>query len=82
MAQQVIVYTSNNCRPCEAAKEFLHRHGIPFETRNVNENPDYMVELRSLNTLATPCVVIDGQRVRGFDPQKMSELLGLRTQPS
>lgn len=77
MAQQVIVYTSNNCRPCEAVKDFLKRHEVAFETRNVSENAEYMTELRALNTLATPCVVIDGQRVRGFDPQKLSELLGL-----
>lgn len=76
MASQVIVYTSNNCRPCEAVKNWLGRRAVPFETRNVSETPAYMEELRALKTLATPCVVIDGQRIRGFDPQKMSELLG------
>jgi glutaredoxin len=77
MAEQVIVYTSNNCRPCDAAKDWLTRHGVAFEARNVNENQAYMDELRALKTLATPCVVIDGQRIRGFDPQKMAELLGI-----
>lgn len=77
MAEPVIVYTSNNCRPCEAVKDWLKRHQVPFEARNVSENPAYLEELKALKTLATPCVVIGGQRVRGFDPRKMAELLGL-----
>jgi glutaredoxin len=76
MAHAVIVYTSNNCAPCEAVKAFLGRHAVAFETRNVSENPAFIEELRALNTLATPCVVVDGTRVRGFDPARLSELLG------
>jgi glutaredoxin-like protein NrdH len=77
VAEQVIVYTSDNCAPCDAVKDFLRRHEVPFEARNVTDNPDYLAELRGWNTLATPCVIIDGQRVRGFDRQRISELLGL-----
>lgn len=76
-SRKVIVYTSNNCSPCEAVKQFLTSRHVAFEIRNVSEHPEYLAELRALNTLSTPCTVIDGERVRGFDRQKLIELLGL-----
>jgi glutaredoxin-like protein NrdH len=70
--KHIIVYTQHGCRPCESLKEFLTRSGIPFEARNISENPDYKEEVLALNIMTTPVIVIkDGDKqqiLTGFNP--------------
>lgn len=70
--KQIIVYTQHGCRPCESLKEFLTKAGIPFEVRNISENPGYKEEVLALNVMTTPVIVIkDGkeqQVLTDFNP--------------
>jgi len=58
-------------------EEFLTKHGIAFEARNVAEDPAAMEELTRLGFAATPVTVIDGETVVGFDQKRLAALLGL-----
>ena len=58
-------------------EEFLTQHGIPFQARNVAEDPAAMAELERLGVASTPVTVIDGEVVVGFDRKRLAALLGL-----
>ena len=58
-------------------EEFLTRHGIAYQTRNVAEDPAAMDDLMRLGVATTPVTVIDGEIVVGFDQKRLAALLGL-----
>ena len=58
-------------------EEFLTKHGIAFQARNVAEDPAAMDELMRLGVATTPVTVIDGEIVVGFDQKRLVALLGL-----
>jgi thioredoxin reductase (NADPH) len=62
---------------CQRVEEFLTRHGIAFQARNVAEDSVAMDELMQLGVATTPVTVIDGEIVVGFDQKRLVALLGL-----
>ncbi len=58
-------------------EEFLTKHGIVFQARNVAEDPAAMDDLMRLGVATTPVTVIDGEIVVGFDQKRLVALLGL-----
>ncbi len=58
-------------------EEFLTKHGIAFQARNVAEDPAAMDELMRLGVATTPVTVIDGEIVVGFDQKRLVALLRL-----
>ncbi len=58
-------------------EEFLTQHGIPFQARNVAEDPAAMEELERLGVASTPVTVIGGEVVVGFNKKRLAALLGL-----
>ena len=57
-------------------KEFLSRKGISFEEHNIRQDAQSLRELLALRSNATPTILIDGEMIIGFDPQRMEALLG------
>jgi hypothetical protein len=45
--------------------------------KNVREDPAALKELLGMGYQSTPVTLIDGQAIVGFDPDKLSELLGI-----
>lgn len=58
-------------------EEFLTKHGIAHQTRNVADDPAAMDDLMRLGVATTPVTVIDGEIVIGFDQKRLTALLGL-----
>ena len=58
-------------------EEFLTRHGVAFQARNVAGDSAAMDELMQLGVATTPVTVIDGEIVVGFDQKRLVALLGL-----
>jgi glutaredoxin len=56
-------------------KEFLSRKGVPYLEFNIRKDASALQELLALRSNATPTVVIDGQVIIGFDPQRLEALL-------
>lgn len=56
-------------------KEFLSQYDIPMTVKNVVRDPLARAEFHSLGFLLPPVVVIDGDAVRGYDPERLSALL-------
>ena len=61
-------------------EEFLTKHGIAFQARNVAEDPAAMDELMRLGVATTPVTVVDGEIVVGFDQKRLVALLGLEAE--
>ncbi|HVH32025.1 MAG TPA: glutaredoxin family protein [bacterium] len=62
---------------CKRVEEFLTKHGIAFQARDVAEDPAAMDELMRLGVATTPVTVIEGEIVVGFDQKRLVALLGL-----
>ena len=59
-------------------KEFLSHHNVPFNDRNVVEDPEALRELTDkIGRRATPVILVNGEIVVGFDRGKLERLLGL-----
>jgi len=75
-ARKIIVFTQPDSLPCEAVKMFLKDRGARFEERSVVGNDSAVRELREkYKSRATPTLVIDGEVLIGFDPERIDQLL-------
>lgn len=62
----VVLYTSDNCAPCNSGRNLLGSRGIPYTEKTVNTSEDAEA-LRRLNSDATlPFLTIGGQKLRGY----------------
>jgi len=56
---------------CESTKEFLSKHGIQFEERNIAADPAALDELRKMHVMTTPVTKIGDVVIVGFDEEKL-----------
>ncbi len=62
----VVLYTGENCAPCNTGRNLLNSRGIPYSEKTVNTSDDAEA-LRRLNGDATlPLLTIGGQKLRGY----------------
>ena len=63
------VYTSNWCRDCRTAKQFLDAHGIEYVEINIDQDPAASAELVShVGKRAIPQPVIAGEWFQPYRP--------------
>jgi glutaredoxin len=72
---QVIVYSSDNCVPCEWVKGYLQRKQVPFQVFNVSHDEPAREALARLGYQGTPVTVIKGQCFTGFNQKKIEAAL-------
>jgi len=60
---------------CDQAKEYLSQKGVPFQERDIAQDPSALADLKKLGYMTTPVIVIDGSVVVGFDADKISQAL-------
>ncbi len=58
-------------------KEFLSRNHIEFASRDISQDETALAELEKLGYRTTPVTLVDGEAVIGFEPERLSALLGL-----
>ena len=69
----IIIYTSNRCAYCNAAKRLLDNKEVEYTEVNVDENPSLREEMVLRTQRQTvPQIFIDNEHVGGFDD--LSEL--------
>jgi len=74
---RVVIYTTNYCSYCRAAKALLSSKNIPFEEIDVSDDPDRRAEMERLSQRRTvPQIFIDGVAIGGFDNLRQLELAG------
>lgn len=57
--QEVIVYTKNNCMPCQFTKRSLTDKGIPFTEINIDVDEDAMESIKAKGYTSVPLVVLN-----------------------
>jgi len=76
--QPVIIYGAEWCPPCHVTKDYLTKHGIEYDYRNIEENEQYMQEAAEKSGAnAIPVIDINGTIIVGFDRPKIDAALGL-----
>jgi glutaredoxin len=73
--KRVVLYSQPGCPPCFAAKSFLKSQKVAFEYRDVQADPQALRELMDLNSRSTPTIVVGGEVMIGFDPDRLTAML-------
>lgn len=69
--KKVILYSQPTCAPCQEAKVFMTNADIPFEVRDIRENPKYLEEVIELGASMTPVIVMGDTVFMGFDGEQL-----------
>jgi|RhiMethySRZTD1v2_1073278.scaffolds.fasta_scaffold2578499_2 glutaredoxin len=75
MAKNIVVYHQPGCPPCHRAMEFLTEQRVPFVAKDVSADEKAAEELMALGSMSTPTIVVDGQMLVGFNPQRLLQLV-------
>jgi len=60
--KQIIFYSKTGCPWCVAMKEFLDNKGYKYQEKNVTEDSELFVELKTLSGQdKAPTLIIDGK---------------------
>ncbi|VVC02538.1 Glutaredoxin [Candidatus Bilamarchaeum dharawalense] len=78
MAKSVIVYFAEWCPWCHTVMDFLKKHKIKFQARDVDDNKYAEESVRKSGQNGIPVTDIDGKIVVGFDEPKLKELLKIK----
>ena len=74
---KVIIYTTNWCPYCNAAKALLRSKAVQFEEFDVTDDPEKRMEMERLSRRRTvPQIFIDGRAIGGYDDARMLDVLG------
>ncbi len=74
--KSVVIYTSNTCGYCHAAKDYLQSINVEYTEKNVSTDPAARKELIQKGFMGVPVIVVDGETIQGFDKAKLESLLG------
>ena len=75
---EITVYGAPWCPWCMKAKEFLEKHKVKFEWKDV-QNPDFAKEAFSKSGQeGIPVIDINGEIIIGFDLEKIKSLLRIK----
>lgn len=75
-APQVTVLSTPTCPYCKKAKRFLAKKGVRFTEYNVRSSQQGKRLYRKYGGSGVPIVIINGEVIRGYSPQRMEQALG------
>ena len=71
----MILYGADWCGACRRAKAWLDKRGIAYDERNVDE-PRWKREMYAkAGRGGIPVIDVDGSVIRGFNPQRLAQLI-------
>ncbi len=78
MPQNIVVYTSPMCAPCEQLKGYLKRLGVAFRVRDLLMDEDAQDRLDEARIRSTPALEVNGILYAGSEltPEKVRALVG------
>jgi glutaredoxin-like YruB-family protein len=78
MAEKVLVYGTPTCPYCQKVKEYLKENNIDFTDFDVSSDQEKLEEMKDKSgQMGVPVVDIDGKIVKGFDQEKLNQILGI-----
>lgn len=75
---QVTIYSTPTCGYCHMTKEFFKEHNVTYTEKNVASDMEAQQEMiKKTGQMGVPVIDIDGAIVVGYNPDKLSQLLGI-----
>ena len=74
-APRITLYSTRRCPHCHQARAWLLQRKLRFRDLDIERNARAFKEFQRLGARGVPVLVIDGQRVDGFDPKRLQRLL-------
>jgi glutaredoxin len=78
----VVLYTGNDCAPCNTGRNLLNARGIPYTEKTVTTPEDIEALKRLTGEPSLPLLTIGGQRLRGFSDAEWSQYLSAAGYPA
>lgn len=78
--KKVVIYSTPSCVYCNSAKQFFAQNAVQFENFNVAEDMAKRQEMIDKSgQMGVPVIFVDDEMVVGFDKDRLSELLGIKS---
>jgi glutaredoxin len=77
----VVLYTANDCPPCDSGRQLLVQRGVPHSERRLVTEPDMQAAERALGWRTVPSLTIGSQPLRGFTADEWSAFLDVAGYP-
>ena len=77
----VTLYTSNDCQPCNSARNLLIGRGVPFSERTITTREDVEAFKRLSGGTSLPFGTIGAQQLQGFSDAEWTQYLDLAGYP-
>ena len=71
----VTVFSKNNCMQCHMVKKWLVDKAVQFQEINIDEQPQYIDQVREMGFMAAPIIVKDSVSFSGFRPTELAKLI-------
>ena len=68
----VMLFTASKCPPCNSARDYLAKRGIPFAERTIETGDDSLELKRLTNAEGVPVVTVGTASLIGYDPEEWS----------
>ena len=77
--KKVVMYSTPNCHYCNLAKDFLDSYNISYEVFDVQTDLKKRKEMvERSGQMGVPVIYIDDVLVKGFDEDRLRELLDIK----
>ena len=79
MSDNVTVYSTPFCAPCESLKRYLSEHGVAFTVRDLMMDEEAAERLDAQRIRSTPALEVDGEFYAGeqLNPDTLKSLFNL-----
>lgn len=71
---EVVIYTSDTCGYCHAAKDYLDSLGVKYTEKNVSQDVEARKELIQKKFMGVPVIIVGEETIQGFNKERLSEL--------
>jgi glutaredoxin len=71
----VVLYTSENCAPCNSGRNLLGSRGIPYAEKTITTSEDAEALRRLSGDASLPFLTIGGQKLRGYQETEWTQYL-------
>lgn len=72
---KVVLYATSWCGYCRATRELLGQLGVPYKELDIETSQQGKQEYKELKGTGVPLMLINGEIVRGYNPNKIKELV-------
>ena len=73
--KNIIIYSSNTCAVCKAAKNYFKENNIEFEERNIDKDRSHIDFMVQNGYMSVPIIVIGDKKLVGFNKELINKEL-------